>query len=603
MDTTRSVTPGTTLGPSTSNSPRSSSSILSGEQGTHYVDLESQPQALRKERRGSQASHMTEKDIYPDMTEQERELQREKTLEELKKVYSERAEREGELDAPDDAADLAAVDPELVTWDGPNDPANPRNFPNGMKWRITMITSMYTFVTPFASSIVAPAALAYNKEFGVTNVTIGSMTVSIFLLGFAIGPLFFAPLSEMYGRMIVMHLSTMVFLVFTIGCALSQTAEQMIVLRFLSGLAGSAPLALGAGILSDVWAPMELARASAIFALGPLVGPITAPIIAGFIVQELEWRWVFWILTILIAVAMFVGFACYRTETYAVVLLNRKAKKLREETGNVHLHTVFETTKDTRTTFKIALVRPFKLLVMNPVLFSLGLFMAFVYGFLYLMFVTFPTLFQGQYKESPGTAGLNYIGPGVGFLVGLGIWTPLMQYFYKRLTAANNGVSKPEYRLPVLFFGGILVPVGLFWYGWSAEHRLHWIMPLIGAAIFCCGMISVFTAVQTYLIDMSPRYAASAVSAATVFRSLFGFAFPLFGGQLYDKLGYGWGNSVLAFIAIPLGLIFPLVIYKFGEEWRLAADKRLEKSESKVLARGEARFAQKAEKNGAVLPQ
>ena len=116
MDTTRSVTPGTTLGPSTSNSPRSSSSILSGEQGTHYVDLEAQPQALRKDRRGSQASHKTEKDIYPDLTEEERELQREKTLEELKKVYSERAEREGELDAPDDAADLAAVDPELVTW-------------------------------------------------------------------------------------------------------------------------------------------------------------------------------------------------------------------------------------------------------------------------------------------------------------------------------------------------------------------------------------------------------------------------------------------------------------------------------------------------------
>jgi len=234
MDTNRSVTPGTTLGRSTPTSPRSSSSILSGQEGTLYVDLEAQPQAVRTtERRGSQASHMAEKDIYPDLTEEERELQREKTLEELKRVYSKRAEKEGELDAPDDGADLAVVDPELVTWDGPNDPENPRNFPNGMKWRITMITSMYTFVTPFASSIVAPAALAYNKEFGVTDPTIGSMTVSIFLLGFAIGPLFFAPLSEMYGRMVVMHMSTMVFLVFTIGCALSQTATQMIVLRHL----------------------------------------------------------------------------------------------------------------------------------------------------------------------------------------------------------------------------------------------------------------------------------------------------------------------------------------------------------------------------------
>lgn len=541
---------------------------------------------------------MTEKDIYPDMSEEERNIQREKTLEELKRVYSERAGREVELGAPDDGADLAAVDPELITWDGPDDPENPRNFPNSLKWKITMITSMYTFITPFASSIAAPAALAYNKEFGVTDTTIASMTVSIFLLGFAIGPLFFAPLSEMYGRMIIMHLSTFIFLIFTIGCAVSQTSTQMIILRLLSGLSGSAPLALGAGILSDVWAPMELARASAVYALGPLIGPITAPIIAGFIVQNLQWRWVFWILTILIGVAMVTGFIFYRTETYAIVLLNRKAQWLRAETGNPHLHTVFETTKDTRTIFKISIIRPFKLLVMNPVLLMLGLLMAFVYGFLYLMFVTFPTLFQGVYHEKPGIAGLNYIGCGVGFLVGLGVWTPLMQYFFKRLTAANGGVSKPEFRLPVIFFGGILIPTGLFWYGWSAEHHLHWVMPLIGAAIFCCGMISVFTAVQTYLIDMSPRYAASAVSAATVFRSLFGFAFPLFGGHLYDKLGYGWGNSLLAFIAIPLGLIFPLVIYKFGEGWRIAAEARLGRSEAKVVAAGDARLARNAEKQG-----
>ncbi|KAF8477539.1 major facilitator superfamily domain-containing protein [Kalaharituber pfeilii] len=559
-------------------------------------------------RRGSitsSKSHQAEKDICPELSEEERNLKREQTLEELKKVYSRRTENEGELDAPDDARDLRSVDPELVTWDGPDDPENPRNFPSGKKWRITMITSLYTFVTPFASSIVAPAALEYAKEFNIINSTIASMTVSIFLLGFAVGPLFFAPLSEMYGRVIVMHTTTILFFIFTIGCAVSQNTTQMVVLRFLSGLSGSAPLALGAGILSDVWAPMELTRASALFSLGPLVGPITAPIISGFITEDLEWRWVFWILVIVIGVAAIIGFIFYRDESYAVVILNRRAARLRKETGNPHLHTVFETTKDFRTTFKIAIIRPFKLLVMNPVLFSLGLFMAFVYGFLYLMFVTFPTLFQGVYGENAGIAGLNYLGPGVGFLVGLATMTPLMQFCYKRLTAANGGVSKPEFRLPILFIGGILIPAGLFWYGWSAEKALHWIMPLIGAAIFCCGMISVFISIQTYLIDMSPRYAASAVSAATVFRSLFGFAFPLFGGQLYDKLGYGWGNSLLGFIAIPLGLIFPIVIFKFGASWREAAERRLDRSEQKAAQRGQDRFDKKEEKKngGAVLQQ
>jgi len=201
------------------------------------------------------------------------------------------------------------------------------------------------------------------------------------------------------------------------------------------------------------------------------------------------------------------------------------------------------------------------------------------------MFVTFPTIFQGQYGESIGIAGLNYLGPGVGFIAGLALFTPLLQKIYLKLTAANNGIAKPEYRLPTLLIGGVLVTSGLFWYGWSAEKKLHWIMPLIGTALFGAGMIPVFAAVQTYLIDMSPRYAASAISAATLFRSLFGFAFPLFGKQMYEKLGYGWGNSLMGFIALPLGILFPLFIYKYGEPLRISAEKRMEESDARARAR------------------
>lgn len=439
--------------------------------------------------------------------------------------------------------------------------------------------SLLNFMTPFASSIITPAGFAYSTEFSITNSTVASLTVSIFLLGYTIGPLFFAPLSELYGRLIVMHTTVTAFFAFTVCCALSQNTTQMVVFRFLSGVAGSAPLAIGAGILSDIWAPMELARAIAFFAMGPLLGPVTAPVVSSFIVEKMHWRWVLWILTIMAGVVCFIGFVFYRTETYPAVLLKHKAKRLRAKTGNPQLRTVFETTQGTGATLRIAIVRPFMLLLMNPAVFSLGLFQAFAYGFLYLMFVTFPELYLIHYHERIGIAGLNYLGPGIGLILGVIICTPLIQYSFERLTAANGGVSKPEFRLPVLIIGGAFVPVGLFWYGWSAEKGLHWVMPLVGTGIFSFGMISVFGAVQTYLIDMSPRYAASAVSAATVFRSLFGFGFPLFGQRLYDQFGYGWGNSILGFIAIPLGLIFPLMIYKYGEPWRLAAEARLDKSE------------------------
>ncbi|KAI5843429.1 major facilitator superfamily domain-containing protein [Morchella snyderi] len=579
-------------------SSSNSSSKTVAENGPHYVDLESQsgPSAYKARGRGASiSSAVTQKDIYQDLSTDDANLRRQETLQELRSVYSRRTENEGELDAPDDASEFKDIDPELITWDGPGDPANPRNFPTQKKWTITLIVSLYTFVSPFASSIAAPAAQAYAKEFGITNTTIASMTVSVFLIGFAFGPLFFAPLSEIFGRVKVMQVSIFLFLVFNIACAVAQTTGQMIAFRLLAGLAGSSPLALGAGILSDIWAPVDLARAMAFFALGPLVGPVCAPIIAGFIVQHISWRWVFWVLSIVTGVTAVVGALIFKDETYAIVILNRKAAAARKATGNENLHTVFEVSRDIKTSFKIALTRPFLMLALNPVLLSLGLFMAFTYGFLYLMFVTFPTLFQGEYGETVGIAGLNYLAPGIGFLLGLATFTPALQKTYLKLTAANGGVAKPEFRLPTLFVGSILISGGLFWYGWSAEKRLHWIMPLIGTSIFSMGLISVFSSVQTYLIDMSPRYAASAISAATLFRSLFGFAFPLFGRQMYDKLGYGWGNSLMGFIALPLGLLFPLMIFRYGEGWRMAAEKRIERVEAGQRASAAAKEARKAQ--------
>ncbi|KAG0128968.1 major facilitator superfamily domain-containing protein [Tuber indicum] len=558
------------------------SSTMTMAAGHGYIDPEAQSGRRSLDGRQSLSSVATEKDYVGDFLQ---EWERPQRLRELRKVYSHQTEKLGELDAPGDASEFIDIDKELVTWDGPEDPENPRNFPTVKKWRITLVIGMYTFVSPFASSVAAPAAQEYAAEFGITSPTIASMTVSIFLIGFALGPLFMAPLSELFGRVIVIRVTTVLFLIFSIACALANSTAQMMVFRLLSGLAGSAPLALGGGILSDIWAPVDLVRAMAIFSIGPLLGPICAPVMAGFVVENIDWRWVFWILVILGGVSMVIGMIVFKEETYAVVILNRKAARLRKETGNENLHTIFEVTEDVRTGFLIAITRPVKMLVMNPVLLMLSLFLAFVYGFLYLLFVTFPILFQGKYGQSIGIAGLNYLGPGVGFMVGLIVFTPLLQKIYLRLTAANNGVAKPEYRLPTLLMGGVLVTTGLFWYGWSAEKKLHWIMPLIGTAFFGAGMIPVFAAIQTYLIDMSPRYAASAVSASTLFRSLVAFAFPLFGKQMYDKLGYGWGNSLMGFIALPLGILFPLFLYRHGEPLRIRAEKRMEEWDTKMRAR------------------
>jgi multidrug resistance protein len=416
--------------------------------------------------------------------------------------------------------------------------------------------------------MVAPALSSIAREFNITNEVEESLTLSIFVLAYAVGPLFLGPLSEMYGRVIVLQLSNLLYLFFNLGCGLAQTKRQMFAFRFLSGLGGSAPLALGGGVLSDLYTAEERGKAISIYSLAPLLGPAVGPIAGGFVAMNTTWRWVFYATTIADAIIQISGLF-FLQETYAPVLLQRKKVALIKETGNEALHTEFD--RPDRTVAKalrISLTRPFKLLGTQVIVQVLAIYMAFLYGLMYLVLSTFPALWESEYHESVGIGGLNYISLGVGLFIGTQTCAAMQDKIYKRLKAKNGGVGKPEFRVPLMIVGSLLVPIGLFWYGWSAQAHVHWIMPNIGAAILSGGVVMGFQCIQTYIVDSYTRYAASAIGAATVLRSLAGFGFPLFAPYMYAKLHYGWGNSVLAFIAIALGWPAPFLLWTFGEKLR-----------------------------------
>jgi hypothetical protein len=217
---------------------------------------------------------------------------------------------------------------------------------------------------------------------------------------------------------------------------------------------------------------------------------------------------------------------------------------------------------------RVSLVRPFRLLLTQPIVIALALYMAYLYGLMYLLLSTFPTLWEQRYGMSVGVGSLNYIGLGVGFFVGVQAVAPLNDAIYRRLKAKNGHVGMPEYRVPLMIPGSLLIPIGLFWYGWSAQAKTFWLVPDIGTAIFAAGIIIGFQCIQTYIVDAYTRYAASAVGAATVLRSLAGFGFPLFGPAMYDALGYGWGNSVLAFVGIAIGMPAPFLLWFYGPTMR-----------------------------------
>lgn len=327
---------------------------------------------------------------------------------------------------------------------------------------------------------------------------------------------------------------------------------------------------IGGGVLSDCFRADERGKSIAIYSLAPLLGPAVGPIAGGFIAETTTWRWVFYSTSIVDGAIQIAGLFFLR-ETYGPKILRERAKKLRKETGDSSYQTEAERQNKTLSqVLRTALVRPFRLLLTQPIVRVLAAYMAYVYGIMYLVLSTFPVLWTSPayYNESTGIGGLNYISLGLGFWLGSQICAPLNDRTYRRLKARNNGVGRPEFRVPLLGVSAILTPAGLFIYGWTGETHCHWIAPNIGALLFGMGSIITFQCIQTYVVDAYTRFAASALAACSFLRSIAGFGFPLFAPYMYRRLHYGWGNTLLGFIAIGIGIPAPLFLWKLGEKLR-----------------------------------
>ncbi|CAI6099352.1 hypothetical protein V2G26_005702 [Clonostachys chloroleuca] len=485
----------------------------------------------------------------------------------------ERVDLEGGDNSVEDSA--GDVDSNEVWWDGPNDPENPYNWPTWKKIFNCGLVSAMTFVAPLGSSIFAPSVPEVMAEFKSSSLTIASFVVSVYILGFAFGPLIIAPLSEIYGRLPVYHACNLGFVAFAVGCALAPSLNALIVIRFFSGLFGCATVTIGGGSIADMVAQEYRGAAMSIYSIGPLFGPIVGPVSGGFLTQAAGWRWTFWLLAILSGVLSIIMVLTMR-ESYAHVILERKAARLRKETGNGLLHSRLDIGLSTGDYFKRGIIRPLKLFVRSPIILITSIYMSICYGYLYLMFTTMTTVFQETYGFSTGTVGLAYLGLGVGNMVGVAVSSLTSDKYLKRKAAQAREASneegaelnlKPEYRLPLLPLGAALVPIGLFIYGWTAQYRVHWIVPIISHVPIGVGNLLIFLAIQMYIVDSFTVYAASALATNTVVRSIAGALLPLAGLPMFEKLDIGWGNSLLGFIAI---LMVPIAfgMIKWGENLR-----------------------------------
>ncbi|KZL69403.1 major facilitator superfamily protein [Colletotrichum tofieldiae] len=463
------------------------------------------------------------------------------------------------------AQNLASDAIELVNWDGEDDPSNPRNWPARWKWGNVCLISMITIITPLASSMFAPAVPDMMKEFRDDSSAMASLVVSVYVVGFALGPLICAPLSELYGRLYVYHVSNGLFLVFTVGCALSTQTGMFVAFRLLAGCVGATPMVLGGGSIADIIPPERRGAAMTLWGVGQLFGPVIGPVGGGFLNEAAGWRWIFWVILIFGGVIAALGFLFMR-ETYAPVLLTRKAKQLRQMTGDNRYQSQHEIDhQSVSMVLRGALFRPLRMLFTKPILFILSVDVSIVYGYLYLVFTTLTFVYKNLYGFSSGIAGLTFLGIGIGMFIGLvsvGVVSDKIAARRQRLREL-----KPEDRLPLLVPGAFLIPVGLFWYGWALENHAFWLVPLLGMGVFGAGIIATFVPIQMYLIDTFHDHAASALAGLAIMRSAVGATLPLAGGHMYETLGHGWGNSLLGFIALALTPI-PFLFMRYGERLR-----------------------------------
>ncbi|KAF4629983.1 hypothetical protein G7Y89_g8164 [Cudoniella acicularis] len=455
----------------------------------------------------------------------------------------------------------------VVEFNGPDDPLHAQNWPLRKKILTGLMLGFTTLVSAFTSSIFSTATTSVAKQYHVST-EVGLLGLSLYVLGFAFGPIFWAPLSELKGRRLPLVISMFGFSIFQVAVATAKDLQTIFLCRFWGGMFGAAPLAVVGAVFSDMFDNRTRGMALTVFSMTVFCGPLLAPFIGGFIVESyLGWRWTEW----LPAIMGFFSFGLnllFLEETYPPVILVSKAAELRRRTRNWGIHAKQEEIEiDFRELITKNFSRPMRLLVTEPIVLLLSIYMAFIYGLLYLFLTAYPIVFQQIHGMSPGVGGLPYFGMIIGMICA-GIYVILTQPSYNRKLAANNGVPIPEWRLPPVIVGGLAFAAGLFWFGWSGyKESTHWIVPTLSGLLTGFGLLAIFLQSLNYLVDAYLMFAASAIAANTFLRSLAGAGFPLFSQYMFKALHVNWAGTLLGCVAVCLVPI-PICFYIYGERIR-----------------------------------
>ncbi|KAI0966590.1 major facilitator superfamily domain-containing protein [Xylaria arbuscula] len=447
-------------------------------------------------------------------------------------------------------------------FDFANDPANPYNWPKWKKNLQLTSVAVVAFAGSVGTSIISPAHQQLIDEFGVSS-TVAFLPLTTYVLALGLGPIIGGPLSETAGRKAIFVGAAIMGGLFTLGAAFTTSFAGLCILRFFAGFAYGPTLSIGSGFLAETYTPAERGLPSLLWILSPFLGPGLGPVLGVFLVDRMGWRWTQFTLVFFSVFGLI--WALIGSESYHPIIQRRRMKQL----GITPPDTPPLADK-MREFLTVGLVRPLHMMVTEPIVGLLSLYVAFIFGVLFNFFGAFFYVFESVYNFTFVQSGLVFLAVAFGCVIGaLNIWACDRLFYQSQVRRFPPHQVPPEYRLLPAMIGSFALPISIFIFAWTARPSISPAVPILAIVIFGAGNINLFVSALQYTGDVYHRTnVASATSANSLARYGLAAVFPLFSLQLYHNLHVGWASSLLGFVSVGL-LPLPWLLFKFGKTIRI----------------------------------
>ncbi|KAH0846499.1 hypothetical protein AYO21_10148 [Fonsecaea monophora] len=467
----------------------------------------------------------------------------------------------------------------LVDWYATDDPENPQNWSRGKKTIVVLQIYLYTLAVYMGSAIFTPSEPIIVEKMGVSP-NVAALGLSMYVLGYGIGPLIFSPLSEIpiIGRNPPYMITLGIFVVLSIPTAVVNSFPALVVLRFLQGFFGSPCLATGGASIGDIYSLLKLPYFLTGWAAFATAGPALGPIISGFSVPATNWHWSLWEI-VWLASPVYISLLFLLPETSASNILLRRAARLRKLTGNNNLKSQSEIDQEKLTVNEVVignLWRPAQINILDPAVLFTSLYTALMYSIFYSFFEVFPLVYAtgnpGKathgYGMNGGEIGLIFLSISVGVSIAIALYVTYLRFVFEP-EIRTRGLGEPERRLIPALPASLLLPIGLFWFAWTGNNspKIHWIVPTLGVVVFTVGIFILFQCIFIYIPLTYPQYAASLFAGNDFARSSIAAGAIHFSRPLFQNLGVGSGVSLLAGLTVG-GIIGIFTLWKFGANLR-----------------------------------